>query len=201
MGATLEQSGTPNATTTATGKAIMNTCPSCGASVPDVAKFCGNCGKEIYMPLLIVCRVCKRKMDPNDKFCPSCGFGKIDMGPSSSSPPIPVYMLPSEVPQQNKNQPPDLLYSSLSQIKSYSSGVKCRKCGRDLKTRRGRCESCGNKVAINRRYDYLAFFVTGGDPVDTGRLFRLHGGRVHVRHHRKSLRYLGGHSGNEKEAL
>ena len=44
-------------------------CSKCGASVPQGAKFCPECGQ----PMNVVCPKCGAKVKSGMKFCPECG--------------------------------------------------------------------------------------------------------------------------------
>lgn len=48
-------------------------CANCGAKLPESAKFCYSCGKEVIDPNTIVCPKCNAKLPAGAKFCFSCG--------------------------------------------------------------------------------------------------------------------------------
>ena len=46
-------------------------CPSCGAALPNNAKFCQECGTKINIKTF--CPQCGSELKPNAKFCAECG--------------------------------------------------------------------------------------------------------------------------------
>lgn len=50
--------------------AAMKTCPRCGVSVPENAKFCSECGAALHPA---VCPQCGHAVTPGAKFCIECG--------------------------------------------------------------------------------------------------------------------------------
>lgn len=46
-------------------------CSECGADLVDGAKFCGECGAKVKVP--IVCPECSKELSEGTKFCPECG--------------------------------------------------------------------------------------------------------------------------------
>ena len=49
-------------------------CESCGAAVPDGARFCAGCGKPVQMPeVKPACSSCGKPVRVGQKFCNSCG--------------------------------------------------------------------------------------------------------------------------------
>jgi len=134
----------------------MKTCRSCGASVPDTAKFCGQCGKDMNAPVKETCRVCGSEMGPNDKFCMACGFGKpmdASSAPSYHSDtsqlippakePTKVQAPPSApVPLENRyEQPSSQLYAPQQPM----TGTKCLKCGGTNPPGLARCKFCNSE--------------------------------------------------------
>lgn len=51
-------------------KRSRKTCPTCGASVPQAAAFCSECGTSLSERF---CAGCGAKTEPTAKFCPQCG--------------------------------------------------------------------------------------------------------------------------------
>lgn len=47
------------------------TCASCGAELPENAKFCFNCGYKLKQ--ILKCSVCGEELQANAKFCFNCG--------------------------------------------------------------------------------------------------------------------------------
>jgi len=48
---------------------VEQTCPKCGANLPEGSKFCLNCGAKVPNK----CPQCKAELPENAKFCPRCG--------------------------------------------------------------------------------------------------------------------------------
>lgn len=46
-------------------------CPNCGTEAEGSAKFCGNCGQALSMP--VTCGKCGAESPRGTKFCPECG--------------------------------------------------------------------------------------------------------------------------------
>lgn len=60
-------------TTTAIRSALQNDdipCPSCSSPIEPDSKFCSSCGVDLAN---MKCDSCNDRIDPSDKFCPSCG--------------------------------------------------------------------------------------------------------------------------------
>ncbi len=57
----------------------MRTCPSCGASNPEGARFCVACGSS----LVPGCRQCGAELPEGARFCPACG---TPVGPAAPAP-------------------------------------------------------------------------------------------------------------------
>src|SRR5438552_6939825 len=55
----------------------MKTCPSCGSSNDDAARFCGSCGTT----LAIACAQCGAALPEGAKFCSACGHAVADTSP------------------------------------------------------------------------------------------------------------------------
>jgi hypothetical protein len=82
------------------GEASMKTCPECGHSNKDAAKFCGACGNKLepqapstsldQEPAETVCPVCGSKNRPGVHFCGYCGADLSQVAaPVSSSQAVP----------------------------------------------------------------------------------------------------------------
>jgi len=52
---------------------------ACGATNPETAKFCNNCGAKVLAN--VKCPACGHEVKAGAKFCPDCG-GKMDGGPA-----------------------------------------------------------------------------------------------------------------------
>ncbi|MBQ8289738.1 MAG: SPFH domain-containing protein [Clostridia bacterium] len=69
--------------TTATQSATMQKCAKCGATLPDGAKFCLECGEKVTPPTpegMIICPECGNTV-AKGKFCPECGHKFITACP------------------------------------------------------------------------------------------------------------------------
>ena len=60
----------PETTPAATPAKIK--CSNCGASMPEQAKFCLECGTKVA-PAIIKCSSCGNELPANSKFCQECG--------------------------------------------------------------------------------------------------------------------------------
>ena len=65
----------PNATAAPEAK-----CAKCGASLPENAKFCLECGEKVVSADMVVCPECGKTV-PQGKFCPECGHKFITVCP------------------------------------------------------------------------------------------------------------------------
>jgi RNA polymerase subunit RPABC4/transcription elongation factor Spt4 len=146
----------------------MKTCPSCGATVADIAKFCGACGKEIRTPSALVCKVCGSEVGPKDRFCPGCGLDMAASGSSGSLAQPRSYSAQPLVSQYSNDQTPPSMYGPQAQSTLFPSGVKCRNCGYALAPGQIKCQFCGSKVLSYHRKDWSG--AAGGLIITTGLL-------------------------------
>jgi len=51
----------------------QNSCPQCGTALPAGAKFCSTCGCKIESSAVVFCPDCGMKCEAGAKFCPACG--------------------------------------------------------------------------------------------------------------------------------
>ena len=54
-----------------TSAPVTVSCPDCGLTVPQEAKFCPHCGHQLL--IFQKCAVCGKNLPPNAKFCGQCG--------------------------------------------------------------------------------------------------------------------------------
>ena len=55
-------------------KAVVCSCPACGAAYTSGTQFCASCGTKLPDPALAgICYSCGVKNDPNARFCANCG--------------------------------------------------------------------------------------------------------------------------------
>ncbi len=113
----------------------MTTCTGCGQSLPDDARFCGNCGTLVPPPQPIPpapaaappCPSCGQPLDPGAAFCANCGFRVAPPAPPSPQPASSSPFGPSRAPAPL----------------APTVAANCANCGTPLVRGPGFCGNCG----------------------------------------------------------
>lgn len=119
-------------------------CINCGKNLPDDAKFCSGCGKQIetkekeIINTVPLCPSCGEELKPDDKFCIKCGT-VVNTARASNE----IQEQPAEtaaaLPEQAATPTPE---AASPQAKT---GL-CAKCGAQLKEGLKFCTKCGTPV-------------------------------------------------------
>ncbi len=146
----------------------MPICANCGASQPDGASFCDECGAPLQGPQAPVpavsdalhartvvasrvCPVCGAQTSSRDPFCTNCGAAldgapRPDAGPTTLEPDETVVPAVAAAPQ------PQIVEVDIPAVVSDANGptaaraLICGHCGAELQPGSVFCEMCGTRV-------------------------------------------------------
>lgn len=148
----------------------MPICANCGASQPDGASFCDECGAPLrgaqapvpaasdalHARTVVasrVCPVCGAQTSSRDPFCTNCGaaFGESpqpDAGPTAPEPDATVVPPVAAAPQLQIDEVDTPAMASVDSGPTAAHALVCAHCGAELQPGSVFCEMCGTRIGV-----------------------------------------------------